>query len=101
MFAVLAPDVAQARELVLYTASNPQIEKEIMAAFKKAYPDIELKSVNDSTGPITERTIADQENPLLGRPQRDGHGACRQHQAAQGREPTDADDVGGPDQTGL
>ncbi len=63
MFAVLAPDVAQARELVLYTASNPQIEKEIMAAFKKAYPDIELSSVNDSTGPMTERTIAEKENP--------------------------------------
>ena len=63
MFAVLAPDVAQARELVLYTASNPQIEKEIMAAFKSKNPDIELNSVNDSTGPMTERTIAEKENP--------------------------------------
>ncbi len=61
--AAIATSVADARELVLYTASNPQIEKEIMAAFKSKYPDIELNSVNDSTGPMTERTIAEKENP--------------------------------------
>lgn len=61
--AALIAGTADARVLVLYTASNPKIEKDILAAFKKAYPDIELKSVNGSTGPMTERAIAEKENP--------------------------------------
>jgi len=52
-----------AGEVILYTASNPKIEKDINAAFQKAYPDIKLKSVNMSTGPITERAIAEKANP--------------------------------------
>jgi iron(III) transport system substrate-binding protein len=55
--------VASAGELVLYTASNPKIEKEIMAAFQKDNPGIEVKSVNMSTGPITEKAIAEMGNP--------------------------------------
>jgi len=54
---------ATAGDLVLYTASNPQIEKDIMAAFSKAHPDINVKAINDSTGPITERLIAEKANP--------------------------------------
>jgi iron(III) transport system substrate-binding protein len=54
---------ASARDLVLYTASNSKIEKDIMAAFKKAHPDINVKSVNMSTGPITEKAIAEKGNP--------------------------------------
>lgn len=54
---------AEARELVLYTASNPKIEKDVMDAFSKANPDIEVKSVNMSTGPITEKAIAEMGNP--------------------------------------
>jgi iron(III) transport system substrate-binding protein len=61
--AAIIAGTADARVLVLYTASNPKIEKDILAAFKKAYPDIELKSVNGSTGPMTERAIAEKENP--------------------------------------
>ena len=59
--AVLPP--ATAGELILYTASNPKIEKDINAAFQKAYPDIKVKSINMSTGPITERAIAEKANP--------------------------------------
>lgn len=52
-----------AGELVLYTASNPKIEKDINAAFQNAYPDIKIKAINLSTGPITERAIAEKANP--------------------------------------
>ena len=37
---------------------------DINEAFQKAYPDIKLKSVGMSTGPITERAIAEKANPL-------------------------------------
>jgi iron(III) transport system substrate-binding protein len=54
---------AGAAELVLYTASNPEIEKKIMEAFKKKHPEINVKAVNGSTGPMTERAIAEKGNP--------------------------------------
>jgi iron(III) transport system substrate-binding protein len=54
---------AGAAELVLYTASNPEIEKKIMEAFKKKHPEINVKAVNGSTGPMTERAIAEKANP--------------------------------------
>ena len=54
---------AAAAEVILYTASNPKIEKDINAAFQKAYPDIKIKAINMSTGPITERAIAEKANP--------------------------------------
>ena len=60
---MLGAGVAVAGELVIYTASNPKIHKDIVAAFSKARPDINVKSVNMSTGPITERTIAEKANP--------------------------------------
>ena len=56
-------EAAAAKDLVLYTASNPTIEKDIMAAFRAAHPDITVKAVNMSTGPITERAIAEKANP--------------------------------------
>jgi iron(III) transport system substrate-binding protein len=55
--------LAVAGELILYTASNPKIEKDINAAFQKAYPDIKINTINLSTGPITERAIAEKANP--------------------------------------
>lgn len=63
MLAALTAIPAQARDLVLYTASNPEIEKKIMEAFKKKYPDINVKAVNESTGTMTERAIAEKANP--------------------------------------
>ena len=36
--AVAAP--AEAKELVLYTASNAKIEKDVVAAFQAAHPEI-------------------------------------------------------------
>ncbi|MCH9049534.1 MAG: extracellular solute-binding protein, partial [Proteobacteria bacterium] len=61
--ALLSAGAAGAGELVVYTASNPKIHKDIMAGFKKAHPEINAKSVNMSTGPITERVIAEKANP--------------------------------------
>ena len=60
---ILGVEAAKAGELVLYTASNEKIEKVMMEAFKKKYPDINVSAVNMSTGPITERAIAEKANP--------------------------------------
>ena len=60
---LLAAASAHAQSLVLYTASNPTIEKDILAAFSEAHPDIKVDTVNLSTGPITERAIAEKANP--------------------------------------
>lgn len=56
-------NAAFAADLVLYTASNEQIEKTMISAFKEAYPDISVGTVNMSTGPVTERLIAEKANP--------------------------------------
>lgn len=54
---------ADAGNLVLYTASNPKIEKDIMDAFQKKHPDIKINNINQSTGPIVQRIIAEKANP--------------------------------------
>lgn len=63
LMVVVFSGAASANDLVLYTASNPKIEKAIMDAFKKVHPEINVKSVNMSTGPITEKAIAEMSNP--------------------------------------
>jgi iron(III) transport system substrate-binding protein len=54
---------AQAGQLVVYSASNEEINKDIVAAFNKVHPDIQISTVLLSTGPITERAIAEKANP--------------------------------------
>ena len=54
---------AQAGNLVLYTASNDAIEKSVLDAFKASHPDINVSTTNMSTGPITEKAIAEMSNP--------------------------------------
>ncbi len=54
---------AAAQKLVLYTASNPQIEKSILEAFAKAQPSIKVEAINLSTGPVVQRAIAEKANP--------------------------------------
>lgn len=64
--AVTAVGLAQpaaAQKLVLYTASNDEIEKVIMAAFAKAHPQITVQAINLSTGPVVQRAIAEKANP--------------------------------------
>lgn len=58
----LAAGAAQARELVIYNASD-KVNTVMMAGFKERHPDIEVKFVDGSTGPITERAIAEKSNP--------------------------------------
>lgn len=60
---ILGPEAAKAGELVLYTASNEKIERVMMEAFKIKYPDINVSTINMSTGPIVERAIAEKANP--------------------------------------
>ena len=60
---IFASSATFAEELVLYTASNEQIEKTVIEAFKKAHPEISVETVNMSTGPITQRLIAEGSNP--------------------------------------
>jgi iron(III) transport system substrate-binding protein len=60
---MLAPSAAVAQQLVLYTASNEEIEKAVVDAFKQAHPEITVETINMSTGPITQRLIAEKANP--------------------------------------
>lgn len=60
---LVASSGVQASELVLYTASNEEIEKLVIDAFKAAHPDVTVQAVNMSTGPITQRIIAEKANP--------------------------------------
>lgn len=53
---------AEARELVIYNASD-SVNTPLVAAFKQKHPDIEVKFVSGSTGPIAERAIAEKANP--------------------------------------
>src|SRR5450631_4550882 len=57
------PASAQKTELLVYTALETDQIKAYEDAFKKAYPDIDLKWVRDSTGIITARIIAEKANP--------------------------------------
>ena len=55
-----APSLA--KEVVLYNASD-SVNTALVTAFKKKYPDIEVKFVSGSTGPIAERAIAEKGKP--------------------------------------
>src|SRR5262245_38378040 len=58
----LAAGQVSARELVIYNASDG-VNTPLVEAFKKKHPDIDVKFVSGSTGPITERAIAEKANP--------------------------------------
>jgi len=62
MIGLLQMQVAHARDLVLYDASE-NVGAALTAAFSAAHPDITLQVVSGSTGPITERAIAEMGNP--------------------------------------
>ena len=59
----MAAAPAAAQKLVLYTASNPEIEKVILEAFQNAHPQIKVEAINLSTGPVVQRAIAEKANP--------------------------------------
>lgn len=59
---VIIGTAANARDLVLYDASEA-VGAALTEAFKAAHPDINVQVVSGSTGPITERAIAEMANP--------------------------------------
>ena len=72
LFAVLAAVVlaaistvalAQKTQLLVYTALETDQLKAYEQGFNKAYPDIEIKWVRDSTGVITAKLLAEKANP--------------------------------------
>jgi iron(III) transport system substrate-binding protein len=58
-----APALAQKTQLLVYTALETDQIKAYQEAFNKAYPDVELKFVRDSTGVITAKVLAEKANP--------------------------------------
>jgi len=63
VWAMVTAAPATAQKLVLYTASNPEIEKVIMETFQKTHPQINVQAINLSTGPVVQRAIAEKANP--------------------------------------
>lgn len=52
-----------ATEITVYTASEPELLQPYTKAFNEAYPDITIKWVRDSTGPILARLVAEKDAP--------------------------------------
>src|SRR3954454_19745438 len=61
--ALAAGAFAQKTQLLVYTALETDQLKAYQEGFNKAYPDIELKWVRDSTGVITAKLLAEKANP--------------------------------------
>ena len=58
-----ASAAAQKTELLVYTALETDQIKAYQDAFTKAYPNIDIKWVRDSTGVITAKLLAEKANP--------------------------------------
>jgi len=56
------PPVHAKRTLIGYTAASGSVEAIYVEAFRKKYPDIEFKTINLSSGPVTSRLIAEKSN---------------------------------------
>ncbi len=62
-FVLLAfPQTAKA-ELLIYTALEDDEVPVYLESFKKAHPNIKIKTIRDSTGVITAKLLAEKENP--------------------------------------
>ena len=59
-----ANHAVKAGEIVVYTAEEAEDLKTYAAAFNKAYPDIKIKWVRDSTGIVTAKLLAEKNNPV-------------------------------------
>ena len=62
-FAVSGAALAQKTPLTVYTALETDQLKAYQEGFNKAYPDIEITWVRDSTGVITAKLLAEKANP--------------------------------------
>ncbi len=60
---LLAAGTADAKEVVVYSAGNAKMHKLLIAAFEKKHPDIKVKLVSGSTGPMVQRAISEKANP--------------------------------------
>ncbi len=60
IFALSAASPAVAGELVIYTAVNAKRLKVTIAEFKKAFPNIKLSVVSESTGTMVKRAITEK-----------------------------------------
>ena len=63
MSAAATQALAQKAQLLVYTALETDQLKAYQEGFNKAYPDIEIKWVRDSTGVITAKLLAEKSNP--------------------------------------
>jgi iron(III) transport system substrate-binding protein len=61
--AIASSALAQKTQLLVYTALETDQLKAYQEGFNKAYPDIEIKWVRDSTGVITAKLLAEKSNP--------------------------------------
>src|SRR6476469_7884227 len=61
--AMAGASFAQKTQLLVYTALETDQVKAYQEGFNKAYPDIEIKWVRDSTGVITAKLLAEKSNP--------------------------------------
>lgn len=58
------PAVVMAGDLTVYTALEDDELAVYVPAFEKAYPDIKLNIVRDSTGIVTAKILAEKDNPV-------------------------------------
>jgi iron(III) transport system substrate-binding protein len=63
LLAIASAAQAQKTQLLVYTALETDQLKAYQEGFNKAYPDIELRWVRDSTGVITAKLLAEKANP--------------------------------------
>src|SRR5437763_9051182 len=63
VFAWAGAALAQKTDLLVYTALETDQIKAYEEAFYKAYPDVGIKWVRDSTGVITAKLLAEKANP--------------------------------------
>src|SRR5450830_714394 len=62
-YAPLSSSAADRVPLLVYTALETDQIKAYKESFEKAYPDVEIKWVRDSTGIITAKLLAEKANP--------------------------------------
>lgn len=63
LLAIASAAQAQKTQLLVYTALETDQLKAYQEGFNKAYPDIDIRWVRDSTGVITAKLLAEKANP--------------------------------------
>lgn len=63
LIVTVPPQTVHAEDLVVYTALEDDEYPGYLELLKKAYPDINVKIVRDSTGIVTAKLLAEKDNP--------------------------------------